>query len=163
DQAALGPRVMDVVVQEAGGTPLDVQAVRLRFAMAEMDMGTIETEAQPLGQGHFRARGSFFSMAGRWNVQATLARAGQEPLQIFLWIKDGFPGTAMPAWGQRLTDEQIWQLVTYLRTFGQGVPVAQAGPTSQPTLTPQVEVLPGSTQPALVPDVQEPLPPLVFA
>ncbi|HEX5688518.1 MAG TPA: c-type cytochrome, partial [Roseiflexaceae bacterium] len=38
--------------------------------------------------------------------------------QIFLWIKDGFPGTAMPAWGPRLSDEQIWQLVVFLRTFG---------------------------------------------
>jgi len=31
--------------------------------------------------------------------------------QVFLWIKNGFPNSAMPAWGARLTDEQIWQLV----------------------------------------------------
>lgn len=67
--------------------------------------------------------------------------------QIFLWIRDGFPGTAMPAWGKRLSDEQIWQLVNYLRTFGQ-IDAAQ---------------MPSSSQAQAVPESNEPLPPLIFA
>lgn len=41
--------------------------------------------------------------------------------QLFMFIKDGVPGTAMPAWGKgenALTDEQIWHLVNFLRTLG---------------------------------------------
>ncbi|MBA3945081.1 MAG: c-type cytochrome [Herpetosiphonaceae bacterium] len=35
--------------------------------------------------------------------------------QIYGWIHDGFPGSAMPAFGQRLTSDQIWDLVDYVR------------------------------------------------
>ena len=77
DQAALGPRVVDVAVQDAAGKPLDGCAVRLRFSMAEMDMGTVEAVAQPVSQGHFQAHGTFFTMAGRWDVASQLACDGQ--------------------------------------------------------------------------------------
>ena len=72
--------------------------------------------------------------------------------QVFLWIKDGFPGTAMPAWGRRLSDEQIWQLVIYLRSFGRSTSSAVAAPASVPT----------QPLPAPIPDASEPLPPLIF-
>ncbi|HEX6030835.1 MAG TPA: CopD family protein, partial [Tepidiformaceae bacterium] len=41
--------------------------------------------------------------------------------QLFLFIHDGLPGTAMRAWSEgdgKLTDEQIWHLVNFLRTLG---------------------------------------------
>src|SRR5262245_57462230 len=69
DDAALGARVIDITVRDTAGRPADVGAVRLRFAMAEMDMGNSDVVAQPLGAGHFQARGSFFTMAGRWSVE----------------------------------------------------------------------------------------------
>ncbi len=38
--------------------------------------------------------------------------------QLFRFIADGIPGTAMPAWTEQgLTDEEIWHLVNYLRTL----------------------------------------------
>ena len=76
--------------------------------------------------------------------------------QIYLWIKNGYPNSAMPAWDKRLTEEQIWQLVSYLRSFGQSV--AQGQPTAQANPA-------GPTQQASsekVPFVQEPLPPMVL-
>lgn len=222
DEQAIGTRTIDVVVNDAAGRAVQVEELRLRFSMTEMDMGLSEILAEPLGSGRFRARGQFFSMAGNWLVNAVIARGGQAPLevpftlavaapgeaggplnplpndeptilagqrlylancttchgasgkgdgpaaaglnprpvdfaqhmvqgkhtdgQVFLWIKNGFPNTAMPAWGGRLTDEQIWQLVRYLRTYG------QAAPATQPTSAPQ----------AAVPMAQEPLPPLIF-
>jgi mono/diheme cytochrome c family protein len=236
DQAALGERVVEVSVQDAAGKPVDVSAVQLRFSMAEMDMGTIVADAQPVSQGQFQARGQFFTMVGRWLVDATLARSGQpsqsisfafpiaapgeaagpiNPLpsnpqtilagqelyqvncitchgpsgkgdgpaaaglnprpadfsqhmppgkhtdgQIYLWIKDGYPNSAMPAFGQRFSEEQLWQLVTFLRTFGWSAPQVQAAPSTQAPAQP----LPAQPAPsAAVPNVQEPLPPLVFA
>ena len=39
---------------------------------------------------------------------------------LFNFISRGFPGTAMPAWSDadhKLTNDQIWHLVNFLRTF----------------------------------------------
>ena len=38
------------------------------------------------------------------------------------WIAEGVPGTAMPAWKDKLTEEQRWQLVRYLRQLAAGNP-----------------------------------------
>lgn len=35
--------------------------------------------------------------------------------QIYGWIRDGKPATAMPAFNSKLNDEQIWQAITYIR------------------------------------------------
>lgn len=35
--------------------------------------------------------------------------------ELFRWIKGGKPGTAMPAFGDSLSEEQIWQTITYIR------------------------------------------------
>lgn len=43
--------------------------------------------------------------------------------QLYRFIADGIPGSAMPAWKEQgLTDEEIWHLVNYLRTLA---PVTQ--------------------------------------
>ena len=38
--------------------------------------------------------------------------------ELFAVIREGMPGTAMPAIGQRASDQMVWQLVTYLNSFG---------------------------------------------
>jgi mono/diheme cytochrome c family protein len=74
--------------------------------------------------------------------------------QVYLWIKDGYPQSAMPAWGQRLNDQQIWQLVTFIRTFGRATtPTAASSPAAAAQPTAAVTAAPA-------PD--EPLPPLIF-
>lgn len=45
--------------------------------------------------------------------------------EVFGWIKGGKPGTVMPAFGDALDDEQVWQVITYIRQFAQGVGAAQ--------------------------------------
>jgi len=37
--------------------------------------------------------------------------------QLYEWITDGFPGSAMPAWKTRLSDTDRWNLVNYIRTL----------------------------------------------
>ncbi len=38
--------------------------------------------------------------------------------QLFDWITNGFPGSsAMPAFGQKLSDSQRWDLVNFIRTL----------------------------------------------
>ncbi len=37
--------------------------------------------------------------------------------QIFYWINEGFPGAAMPAFKDRLSEEDRWHVVNFLRTL----------------------------------------------
>jgi copper transport protein len=37
--------------------------------------------------------------------------------QLFQWISDGFPGSAMPAWRSSLSDTDRWNLVNFIRTL----------------------------------------------
>jgi len=40
---------------------------------------------------------------------------------LFRSISLGLPGTAMPAWRSALTEDERWQVVTYIKTFGDGM------------------------------------------
>ncbi|HWQ15843.1 MAG TPA: c-type cytochrome [Roseiflexaceae bacterium] len=253
DRAQIGERTIVLVARDSTGGPADVDGARLRFSMAEMDMGQVEAELQPAGPGRFVAGGSFFSMVGRWLVEATVLKGGQpvatapfdliiaapgevagplNPLasdpqavsagralylancaachgetgrgdgpdaarlarrpadltqhllpglhtdgQIFAWVKEGVPGSPMPAFGASLSDEQIWQVVAFLRTFSPAVaqpaapypaPAVEGGvtvpappPVQQPAYP--VPAMPAPTVTAGIPDAPEPPPPLIFA
>lgn len=41
--------------------------------------------------------------------------------QIYDWIRDGFPGSAMPGYGDQLSETEIWHLVNYVRSLRHGV------------------------------------------
>jgi mono/diheme cytochrome c family protein len=51
--------------------------------------------------------------------------------EFFNWIKNGKPPTAMPAFGDQFTDEQIWDIINYLREI-QRQSDAAASPTPVP-------------------------------
>ncbi|HVN55435.1 MAG TPA: copper resistance protein CopC [Anaerolineaceae bacterium] len=40
--------------------------------------------------------------------------------QLFRWISDGYPNSAMPAFANSLTEKQRWDLVNYIRTLAVG-------------------------------------------
>jgi mono/diheme cytochrome c family protein len=40
--------------------------------------------------------------------------------EIFYWISEGVAGTGMPAWKDKLTEEQRWQVVRYLEALASG-------------------------------------------
>lgn len=87
--------------------------------------------------------------------------------QIFLWIRNGIPNSAMPAFGQELSEEEIWQLVTYLRTLPPDETIAEAYPAPMlPTpesAAPDTQTTAPTATPVPIVDVDEPLPPVVFA
>ena len=43
--------------------------------------------------------------------------AGDRDIDLYRVIARGVPGTEMPAFGQRSTEENIWRIVAFLRTF----------------------------------------------
>lgn len=49
------------------------------------------------------------------NLAQLQAKAGDD--YLFWRIHDGVPGTSMVAWKGILTDEQIWQTISFLRTL----------------------------------------------
>jgi cytochrome c oxidase cbb3-type subunit III len=57
---------------------------------------------------------------------------GKEPGQIYLTITQGRPN-GMPAFGNALTPDSIWKLVTYVRTLSKpdSAPVTQSTPGKQ--------------------------------
>jgi mono/diheme cytochrome c family protein len=49
--------------------------------------------------------------------QLPLTRTSYSDSEMFWIVKHGIRNTAMPAWGNLLSDEEIWQVITHLRTF----------------------------------------------
>jgi mono/diheme cytochrome c family protein len=49
--------------------------------------------------------------------QLPLIRTSYTDSEMFWIVKHGIRNTAMPAWGNLLSDREIWQVVTLLRTF----------------------------------------------
>jgi mono/diheme cytochrome c family protein len=43
--------------------------------------------------------------------------AGHTDGQLFYWVSSGVQGTAMPAFGDRLSEQERWDVINYIRTF----------------------------------------------
>lgn len=48
--------------------------------------------------------------------------------ELYWWVTNGIPGSAMPSWAKSLTDQQRWEVIAYLRRTFQG----DATPTPAP-------------------------------
>jgi copper transport protein len=59
---------------------------------------------------------------------------------LYGWISDGFPGSAMPAFRSQLTDQQRWDVLNYLKslTSATTATAAIAAPTPIPSVPPTV-------------------------
>ncbi len=54
---------------------------------------------------------------GIYKIRTTMQGELPTDLDLFRIIGKGMPGTSMPAWGDHLSDDQIWQLAHYIKTF----------------------------------------------
>jgi len=59
---------------------------------------------------------------------------------VFRMIRDGMPGTAMPGWGDMLSEQDMWDLVAYLNVFAE----IEEAPEAQIDYGNQVESSPDS-------------------
>jgi mono/diheme cytochrome c family protein len=80
---------------------------------AEVFHTNCETCHGPQGHGDGPAGQSLQPRPG--NLAAIQAKAGDD--YLFWRIHDGKPGTSMVAWKGILSDEQIWQAVSFIRTL----------------------------------------------
>ena len=48
---------------------------------------------------------------------------------LFWWISHGIPGSGMPGFGSRLSEEERWELINYLRALSAGYAARGMGPT----------------------------------
>jgi len=48
---------------------------------------------------------------------------------LFWWISHGIPGSGMPGFGSRLTEDQRWELINFLRALSAGFGARGMGPT----------------------------------
>lgn len=48
--------------------------------------------------------------------------AGHTDGELFTWVHDGIQGTAMPAFRGRLSDEEIWHTINFIKTFASPEP-----------------------------------------
>jgi mono/diheme cytochrome c family protein len=76
---------------------------------------------------------------------------GEDPAEFFEAIRDGIEDTAMSAWADQLSEDEIWALVNYLWTFAYEYPEeAAAEPTAEATAEPTIEEeLPQEPDPAV--------------
>jgi copper transport protein len=51
------------------------------------------------------------------NLRVHLVPGLHSDAQLFEWLTDGLPNTAMPAFGDTLSADQRWQVINYIRTF----------------------------------------------
>jgi mono/diheme cytochrome c family protein len=78
-------------------------------------------------------------LAGAANFTDQEFVTSKDPAEFFESIKNGGDGTAMSAWGQTYSEDEIWALVNYVWTFAYEYPEETMGePTAEPT--PQVEL-----------------------
>jgi cytochrome c oxidase cbb3-type subunit 3 len=63
------------------------------------------------------------------NLRDSLWIYGSSDADLYATIAEGRPN-GMPAWGERLPTQQIWQIIAYLRTLG-----SAAEPVKPPTPT----------------------------
>jgi mono/diheme cytochrome c family protein len=53
-------------------------------------------------------------------IAPDLTAAKLDEQQMFRTIHDGRPGTLMPSWGKQLSSDEIWKVITYLKSVRQG-------------------------------------------
>lgn len=53
-------------------------------------------------------------------IAPDLTASKLDPQQMFRTIHDGRTGTLMPSWGKQLSSDEIWKVITYLRSPRQG-------------------------------------------
>ncbi|HUW12984.1 MAG TPA: c-type cytochrome, partial [Anaerolineae bacterium] len=86
------------------------------------------------------ADGDGSGIAGAADFSDQQFMANEDPSEFYVAVRDGVEGTAMPVWGDQLSEDQIWSLVNSVWTFAYDYgedELPQPADTPLPTETPQ--------------------------
>jgi hypothetical protein len=72
-----------ITVQDKSGKPATVDQVVVAPIIESMGMASPEQTAQPVGDGRYQAKGTFFSMIGSWEFDVRISAGGKEELARF--------------------------------------------------------------------------------
>ena len=98
--------------------PAEVAKVILRFTYLEEDLGTVSIEAQEIEETSYRLGGGYFSLPGRWHVDAVVRRLGvEDSIGSFEWV---VPPTAEPE-PVVLSDQPLRPILLPLGFAGMGL------------------------------------------
>jgi len=89
---------------------------------------------------------------------------GKSDGALFWFVEMGIPHTGMPGWKATLSEQDIWQLVTYMREMPKGVPAEVDAPTEATTTlaaaAPAATAAPPTTPPTATPTRAPTAPPI---
>ncbi|WP_043725278.1 copper resistance CopC/CopD family protein [Kutzneria sp. 744] len=70
--AHVGPNLLDVTVEDRGGTAHDVPEVTVELTLKERGIGPLKIDMQHVGKGRYRAAEAQIPLAGAWQVAVTV-------------------------------------------------------------------------------------------
>jgi cytochrome c oxidase cbb3-type subunit 3 len=101
------------------------------------------------------AAGDGSGLPGAANFTDQAFMSNENPLEFFEAIRDGVEGTAMPVWGDKFSEDEIWALVNFVWTFAyedsepeEALTPAAVEPT-QPSAATEAPPLPTTPDPAI--------------
>jgi mono/diheme cytochrome c family protein len=98
----------------AGENPVPVSTASLERGLALYSQNCLPCHG-PNGRGDGPAAMALFPRPS--NLQVHAVPGVHSDAQLFEWISNGYPGTAMPAFGDLLGEVERWDLVNYIRTL----------------------------------------------
>ncbi|MCL4395220.1 MAG: FixH family protein, partial [Chloroflexi bacterium] len=100
---AAGESDFDVALTDAAGKPVtDAQRVMLVTGMTDMSHGANSLLAEPVGGGHYHARGPWLYMAGQWQIGLVVQLAGDETQTAV--FEANVPASPGPVVSERVDD-----------------------------------------------------------
>lgn len=105
--------VSDVYVRDADNQPVpNAREVSLRFTFLDKDLGTNEVIAEPIGDGHYRASGSFLSLGGVWEIKVVIRRVNAFDTFLTFQVDTGRDGVIRPLSGSALLADRLTEWFT---------------------------------------------------
>lgn len=83
DGADFNEHTATITVQDKAGKAATVDQVVVAPIMEAMGMASPEQAAQPLGDGRYQVKGTFFSMLGSWEFDVRISAGGNEEVARF--------------------------------------------------------------------------------
>jgi mono/diheme cytochrome c family protein len=91
-------------------------------------------------------------LPGAANFTDEAFMSAKAPQEFFTSITNGVAGSAMPAWGDKFDEDQIWALVDFVSTFA----YEYSGTAAEPTAAPTASAEPAATETPALPSTPDP-------